>query len=172
VSPSLRTAGVLGFTTALAAAAVVIFAPVIAAGAAKPRGARVFPDAGNPSEVAGVFKRCSKTRFIGKELQLIADSTNGGWGLHVVLRPFVGVHHHYVIEYGASRGSQITVEQNGVEEFSTAFPPPVAVPLHIAGSVRFAGNGRVAGVAAAPYNAAINDSVLVQGAISCPVPSR
>ena len=89
-----------------------------------------------------------------------------------MLRPFKGVNHHYVIQYGDSRGSQITVEQNGAQEFNTAFPPPVAVPLHIAGSVRFARSGRVVGVAAAPYNEAVTDSVLVQGAMRCSVPNR
>ena len=172
MNPPLRTARVLGLTAVLAAASLALLAPVLAAGSAKPRGVSVFPDAGNPGEVAGVFKRCNKkTHFVGKELHLFADSTNGDWGLQVVLRPFKGVDHHYVIEYGASRGSQISVEQNGVEEFSTAFPPPAAVPLHIAGSVRFARNGRVAGVAAAPYNEAVNDSVLVQGAMRCSLPN-
>ena len=172
MNPALRIGRVLGPAAVLAAASLALLAPVLAAGAAKPKGASVYPDAGNPSEVAAVFKKCSRAHFIGRELHLFADSTNGDWGLLVVLRPFKGVDHHYVIEYGDSRGSQISVEQNGVEEFNTAFPPPVAVPLHIAGSVRFARSGRVVGVAAAPYNEAITDSVLVQGAMRCSVPNR
>jgi hypothetical protein len=171
MNPVLRTSRVLGLTVVLAVASLALLAPLLAAGAAKPRGASIYPDAGNPSDVAGVFKKCSRARFIGKELHLLADSTNGDWGLTVILRPFKGFDHHYVIGYGSSRGSQITVDQNGVEEFSTAFPPPVPVP-HPAGSVRFARNGRVVGVATAPYNEAITDSVLVQGGMRCSVPSR
>jgi len=169
MKPAPPRARVLGLTAVLAIASLALLAPVLAAGAGKPRGASIYADAGNPGDVAGVFKKCSRVRFIGKELHLFADSTNGDWGLTVVLRPFKGLDHHYVIAYGASRGSQITVDQNGVEEFSTAFPPPVPVP-HPAGSVRFTRNGRVVGVATAPYNEAITDSVLVQGGMSCSVP--
>lgn len=120
----------------------------------------------NGDQQIATFKvaKCAKTKG---GFHALGRSTDGAWGLHVVIDNFTGFH-RYDMTLGANADPYAVISKRGNDSvrYSNLFKPPFPSPG--GGAVDFRGKGGVMGVGFQPaWSVDGSDAVVFAGAVDC-----